>query len=91
MPRYQPPQLDMLPDGSFRQPPRTPVVTRIFVWAAIIAAIAGALSVAAFALWIALILLPVAIAAGVIAWLAMRFQLWRARRDSAGRREVWRP
>ena len=91
MPRYQPPDLDMLPDGSFRRPPRPPVATRIFIWAAVIAAIAGALSVAAFALWIALILLPVAVAAAVIAWLAMRFQLWRARRDSSARREVWRP
>lgn len=81
----------MLPDGSFRQPPRAPVTTRIFVWAAIIAAIAGALSVAAFALWIALVLLPVALAAGVIAWLAMRFQLWRAQRRDPRRQDVWQP
>ena len=88
-----PPDLDMLSDGSFRlppQPPRPPILTRIFIWAAVIAVIAGGLAVAAFALWIALILIPVALAAAVIAWLAFRFQLWRARSSVGGQRDVWR-
>jgi 4-hydroxybenzoate polyprenyltransferase len=78
-----PPQIELLPDGSFRRQP-SPVVTRIFRWAIVIALVAGALAVAAFALWIALLLIPVAIVAGVIAWLAFRYQLWRV-----GRRQPW--
>jgi len=88
--RY-PPELDMRADGSFRLPPRPPILTRIFIWAAVIAVIAGGLAAAAFALWLALILVPVALLAAVIAWLAFRFQLWRARSSVGGQRDVWRP
>ncbi|MGA3399438.1 MAG: hypothetical protein ABSC95_09465 [Acetobacteraceae bacterium] len=85
-----PPELDMRTDGSFRLPPRPPILTRIFIWAAVIAVLAGGLALAAFALWIALILVPVALLAAVIAWLAFRFQLWRARSSVSGQRDVWR-
>jgi hypothetical protein len=88
-----PPELDMRADGSFRVPPqapRPPILTRIFIWAAVIAVIAGGLAAAAFALWIALILVPVALLAAVVAWLAFRFQLWRARVSAGGQRDVWR-
>ena len=83
-----PPELDMRADGSFRlpQPPRPPILTRVFIWAAVIAVIAGGLALRAFALWIALILVPVALLAAVIAWLAFRFQLWRARGSVGGQR-----
>ncbi len=80
----------MLPDGSFRQPARPPILTRIFLWAVVIAVIAGGLAAAAFALWLALILVPVALLAGAIAWLAFRFQLWRARNAATQQRNVWR-
>ena len=53
------------------------MAARIFAWALVVAAVAGALAVAAFALWIALILIPVVVVAGVIAWLAFRYQMWR--------------
>jgi hypothetical protein len=85
-----PPELEMRADGSFRVPPRPPILTRIFIWAAIVAVIAGGLAVAAFALWIALILVPVALLAAVIAWVAFRFQLWRAGSSIGGQRDVWR-
>lgn len=87
--RY-PPQLDMLPDGSFRKPPRPPILARVFLWAVVVAVIAGGLAAAAFALWIALLLVPVALLAGVIAWLAFRFQLWRARNAASRQRDLWR-
>ena len=87
----RPPDLDMLPDGNFRQPQRPPIMTRIFLWAVVIAVMAGGLAAAAFALWIALLLVPVALAAAVIAWLAFRFQLWRGRQSvGGGQRNVWR-
>ena len=72
-----PPELDLLPDGSFR-PHRPPVTARIFAWAIVIAVVAAALAVAALALWFALILIPVVLVAGLIAWLAFRYQVWRA-------------
>lgn len=87
--RY-PPDLDMLPDGSFRQPPRPPILTRIILWAAVIAVIAGGLAAAAFALWLALFLVPVALIAGIIAWLAFRVQIWRAQSGAGQRRDIWR-
>jgi hypothetical protein len=83
-----PPELDMLPDGSFR-PRQPPIAARIFRWAVVIALLAAALVVAALALWFALLLIPVAIGAGLIAWLAFRYQLWRAGR-SLDSRNVWR-
>jgi fatty acid desaturase len=81
-----PPELDLLPDGSFR-PRRPPLAARIFRWAVVVALLAVALALAAFALWFALVLIPVAIAAGLIAWLAFRYQLWRAGRSGA--RNPW--
>ena len=83
-----PPEIDMLPDGSFR-PTQPPIAARLFRWAVVIAALAGALALAFVALWLALLLIPVAIGAGLIAWLAFRYQVWRARRTQ-GNRGVWR-
>jgi hypothetical protein len=79
----------MLPDGTFR-PTQPPIAVRVFRWAAIIALLAGGLALAALALWFALILIPVVIGAGLIAWLAYRYQIWRAGRGP-GNRNVWRP
>lgn len=82
-----PPELDLLPDGSFRSR-QVPLAVRIFRWALIVALIAGTLALAALALWFALLLIPVVIGAGLIAWLAFRYQLWRAGRP--GNRGGWR-
>jgi hypothetical protein len=82
-----PPDLDLLPDGSFR-PRQPPLAARVFRWAVVVALLAGALALAAVALWFALVLIPVAIGAGLIAWLAFRYQLWRAKRSGGGRN--WR-
>jgi fatty acid desaturase len=74
----RPPEIELLPDGSYRSR-RPPIAARIFAWAVVIAIAAGALAVAAFALWFALILIPVVVAAALIGWLAFRYQLWRTR------------
>ena len=74
----RPPEIELLPDGSYR-PQRAPLAARVFAWAMVVAVAAGALAVAAFALWFALILIPVVVVAGLIALLAFRYQLWRAR------------
>ena len=83
-----PPDLDLLPDGSF-SPRRPPLAARIFRWAVVIALLAVTLALAAFALWFALVLIPVAIVAGLIAWLAFRYQVWRA--GKSGTRGPSRP
>ena len=77
--------------GEFVEPPRPPVVSRIMLWAIVVAVLAGALSIAAFALWLALLVLPVAIGAGVVAYGLFRFQAWRAGKSLGSRRDLWRP
>lgn len=72
-------------------PPTPPLSTRILVWAVVIAIIAGGLSLAAFALWLALLILPVALGAAVIAWALYRYRVWRAQKSFANQRSVWRP
>ncbi len=74
----------MTPDGQFRTPNRSPIATQIFAGAVLVAVVAGGLAAAAFALWIALLLVPVAIVAIVFAVLVLRFKLWQARRNAAG-------
>jgi hypothetical protein len=91
MNRHRPPELDMTLEGEFVAPPRAPIASRIVLWAVIIAVIAGALSLAALALWLALIILPVALAAAAVAWAAYRYQVWRAQRSVSGQRGIWRP
>ncbi len=90
MEKTKPPQLDMTLEGEFVTPPRAPVVSRIMLWAIIIAVIAGGLSLAALALWVALIILPVALGAAVIAWGMFRYRMWRAQRSVGGQRNLWR-
>ena len=81
-----PPAIDMTPDGRFLPPPgagrRAPLTIRIGGIAAVVAVLAIGLGVAALALWFAIILVPIAIGAAAIAWLAFRIQLWRARGGS---------
>jgi hypothetical protein len=91
MKQRRPPELEMTIDGEFVSPPAAPVASRIFAWAVVIAVIAGALSVAAFALWIALLILPVAVGAAVVAWAMFRYRIWRGRQAMGGQRNIWRP
>ena len=73
--------IDMNLDGSFAEPRGpAPLATRIFRTAILIATLAAGLAIAAFAVWFALLLIPIALAAGAIAWVAWRFQLWRGPR-----------
>ncbi len=74
--------LDMTPAGEFREPAssgrrKTPFGVRLGRTAIIVAFMAAGLAVAALALWFALILIPVAFGAGLVAWAAFRFHLWR--------------
>jgi hypothetical protein len=77
----EPPLLDLTPEGEFRQAPspfgRPNWAARLVGWAVIVALIAGGLAAAALAFWLALTLIPIAIVAGLIAYVAFRFNLWR--------------
>ena len=87
-------QLDMTPDGRFRAPPRLPVSTRIIAVAMVVAVVVTGLAFAAFALWLALTLIPIAIVAVALAYGLIRFKLWRLRRRASvggeGRVVRWR-
>jgi hypothetical protein len=91
MKRDRPPELDMTLEGEFVSPRKPPVSTRIMIWAIVIALIAGGLSLAALALWLALIILPVALGAAIVAWAMFRYRMWRAQRSLGGQRNLWRP
>jgi len=69
--------IDMTVDGQFISPPPPSLADRIFRAAVMVAAIAGAVAIAALALWFAIALIPVLLVAGVVAWAAWRWQLWR--------------
>lgn len=71
--------LDMTLDGEVRPPPSAPVMGGVLRAAILIAVLAGVCAVAALALWFALLLIPVALGAAAVAWLAWRWQAWRRR------------
>jgi hypothetical protein len=88
------PELEMTLQGEFVSPPpgrMPPISSRILLWAVIVAVMAGALSLAAFALWLAFLILPVALGAAVVAWGMFRYRLWRAQKSVGGQRDLWRP
>ncbi len=70
-----PQTIDMTPSGEFvAAPTRSLWPLRIGVGAALVAAVAGVLAVAALFLWIASLLLPIALIAGAVAYVAFRLQ-----------------
>ena len=86
------PVIDMTLEGEFADPPSPTPGERVFGVAVLVAVVAGALALAALAFYVALLLIPVAFAAGVIAYGAYRWRLWRAQRDSiGGQRDLFRP
>ena len=75
-----PTTLDMTPKGEFVAPvPASTWPLRVGLGAALIAAVAGGLALAAVFLWVASVLVPIALVAGLIAYAAFRFQMWRVR------------
>ncbi len=65
----------MTAGGAFVAPPaRSTWPLRLGLGAALVAVAAGAVSLAALFLWVASIMLPVALVAGVIAYAAFRLQ-----------------
>jgi len=90
-PRPGGPTLDMTPRGEFRTPPSTPWATKLLRYAIVIAVLAGGFAVAALVLWAALLMIPIAIGAALVAYGAFRWQQWRARQAAGGRSGIYRP
>jgi hypothetical protein len=90
--RGEGPVIDMTPEGQFAAPPQPPLSSKILGIAILIAVVAGVAGLAMLAFYVAMLLIPVALGAAAIAYLAYRFQRWRAGDQSlGGQRNVWRP
>ncbi|MGI4952946.1 MAG: hypothetical protein ACRYGM_14185 [Janthinobacterium lividum] len=82
----RPPTIDMSPDGSFRVPPRpgqVPLSVKLGLGAAAIAVLGLSLTVAALAVYIVSLILPVVVIAGAVAWGAMKYRRWQLGRGTA--------
>lgn len=76
-------------DGQFTRPTDAiGLPAKIAIVAIVVAMVAGGIALAALALWIALMLIPIAAAAALVGWGAMRFQVWRARRSLGRERDL---
>ena len=77
----------MTPDGRFPEPmrqrpasgaaSRVPVSFKLLIGAVVVAVLAGTAAVAALALWIVSMLLPVMVIAGGVAYVTFRYRKWR--------------
>ncbi len=71
----------MTAGGEFVAPPARPTwPLRLGLGAALVAVVAGAVTVAAVFLWVASVMLPIALIAGAVAYAAFRLQGWQRRR-----------
>ena len=80
------PILDMRPDGSFQQPPRGNVLftTKVALGAVLVAAVGGAMLVAALMAWFVSMILPAVVIAGGVAFVALKLRGWQLRRAGGG-------
>jgi hypothetical protein len=81
--------IDMTLAGEFVSPPgqaKPPIGARIMLWAIVAMVLAVTLLIVAVTFWFVVMLLPLVLAAALIAYLAFRYQLWRAGRSFTIRR-----
>lgn len=88
---HPPPEIDMRPDGSFVDPPRVPLSAKIFRIALVVAILAAALAGAVLLIGFALFMIPVAIASALVAWGAFRYRMWKMGGSVRGGRDIFRP
>lgn len=79
----------MLPDGTFRAAPRpgrvgVPLSTKLMIGGVLAAALATSFAVAAAAIWVLSMLLPVIVIGGAVAWGALKWRQWRSGRNAGG-------
>lgn len=73
------PVLDLTLDGEFRRRPGVPWARRAGFVALLIAAGVAAFVVALLAFWLAVLMIPIAVFAGLVGYGLLRFHLWRLR------------
>jgi hypothetical protein len=81
--------IDMTLEGEFVSPPplaRPPAGARIMVWAILAMVLAVTVLIVALTFWFVVMILPLVLAAALVAYLALRFQLWRTGRTFTFRR-----
>lgn len=78
--------IDMTLDGEFVAPPRSPIGARIMLWAIVAMVLAVTALIVAVTFWFVVMILPLVLAAALIAYLAFRYQVWRAGRSFTIRR-----
>jgi hypothetical protein len=81
--------IDMTLEGEFVSPPpppRAPIGARILLWAIVVMVLAVTALIVALTFWFVVMILPVVLAAALIAYLAIRYQMWRTGRSFT----VWR-
>jgi Na+-translocating ferredoxin:NAD+ oxidoreductase RnfD subunit len=81
--------IDMTLEGEFVSPPhqqKPPIGARIMLWAIVAMVLAVTLLIVAVTFWFVVMLLPLVLAAALIAYLAFRYQLWRSGRTFTIRR-----
>jgi hypothetical protein len=84
--------IDMTLEGEFVSPPpppKPPIGTKILLWAIVGMVLAVTALIVALTFWFVVMILPLVFAAALIAWLAFRFQLWRAGQTYVIRRGGW--
>ena len=89
MNNHSPPEIEMRPDGSFVDPPSVPLSTKIFRIALVVAILGAALAGAVLLIGFALFMIPVAIGSAVIAWAAFRYRMWKMGRSVSGGRDIF--
>jgi hypothetical protein len=89
MTKQDDPIIDMTLDGTFVSPPqlpRPPFGARVMVWAIVAVMLAVAALILALTFWFVVLILPLVLGAALVAYVALRYQLWRAGRSFAVRR-----
>lgn len=81
--------IDMTLEGEFVSPPlppRPPIGARIMLWAIVVMVLAVTALIVAVTFWFVVMILPLVLAAALIAYLAFRYQMWRGGRTFTVRR-----